>query len=61
LLIDQGFATQSKELLSQYVVIFLLLVIALAAGAFYWMVKSKNLSLPADLGRFPDEISSNEY
>lgn len=40
LLIDQGFATQSKELLSQYVVIFLLLVIALAAGTFtryYWV------------------------
>ena len=34
LLIDQGFATQSKDLLSQYVVIFLLLVIALAAGTF---------------------------
>jgi len=40
LLIDQGFATQSKDLLSQYVVIFLLLVIALAAGTFtryYWV------------------------
>lgn len=40
LLIDQGFATQSKELLSQYVVIFLLLVIALAIGTFtryYWV------------------------
>ncbi len=40
LLIDQGFATQSKELLSQYVGIFLLLVIALAAGTFtryYWV------------------------
>ncbi|MBS0423919.1 MAG: ATP-binding cassette domain-containing protein [Proteobacteria bacterium] len=40
LMIDQGFATQSKELLSQYVMIFLLLVIALAAGTFtryYWV------------------------
>jgi len=40
LLIDQGFATQSKALLSQYVVIFLLLVVALAAGTFtryYWV------------------------
>ncbi|MEQ1815651.1 MAG: ABC transporter transmembrane domain-containing protein [Nitrosomonas sp.] len=40
LLIDQGFATQSKDLLSQYVVIFLLLVIALAIGTFtryYWV------------------------
>lgn len=40
LLIDQGFATQSKELLSQYVMIFLLLVIALAIGTFtryYWV------------------------
>ncbi len=40
LLIDQGFATQSRNLLSQYVVIFLLLVIALAAGTFtryYWV------------------------
>ncbi|NBQ69407.1 MAG: ATP-binding cassette domain-containing protein [Nitrosomonadaceae bacterium] len=40
LMIDQGFATQSKELLSQYVVIFLLLVIALAIGTFtryYWV------------------------
>ncbi len=40
LLIDQGFATQSKDLLSQYVFIFLLLVIALAAGTFtryYWV------------------------
>lgn len=40
LLIDQGFATQSKDLLSQYVVIFLLLVIALATGTFtryYWV------------------------
>ena len=40
LMIDQGFATQSKELLSQYVGIFLLLVIALAGGTFtryYWV------------------------
>lgn len=40
LMIDQGFATQSKELLSQYVMIFLLLVIALAVGTFtryYWV------------------------
>lgn len=40
LMIDQGFATQSKELLSQYVAIFLLLVIALAVGTFtryYWV------------------------
>lgn len=40
LLIDQGFATQSRDLLSQYVVIFLLLVIALAVGTFtryYWV------------------------
>ncbi len=40
LLIDQGFATQSKDLLSQYVAIFLLLVVALAAGTFtryYWV------------------------
>lgn len=40
LLIDQGFATQSEALLSQYVVIFLLLVIALATGTFtryYWV------------------------
>ncbi len=40
LLIDQGFATQSTHLLSQYVMIFLLLVIALAAGTFtryYWV------------------------
>lgn len=40
LMIDQGFATQSKELLSQYVMIFLLLVIALAIGTFtryYWV------------------------
>ncbi|MFZ1851770.1 MAG: ABC transporter transmembrane domain-containing protein [Nitrosomonas sp.] len=40
LLIDQGFATQSKELLGQYVTIFLLLVVALATGTFtryYWV------------------------
>ncbi|MBS0299570.1 MAG: ATP-binding cassette domain-containing protein [Proteobacteria bacterium] len=40
LMIDQGFATQSKELLSQYVGMFLLLVIALAIGTFtryYWV------------------------
>ncbi|MDR4651478.1 MAG: ABC transporter transmembrane domain-containing protein [Nitrosomonas sp.] len=40
LLIDHGFATQSRMLLSQYVVIFLCLVLALAAGTFtryYWV------------------------
>ncbi|UJP05850.1 MAG: ATP-binding cassette domain-containing protein [Nitrosomonas sp.] len=40
LLIDQGFATQSKDLLAQYVGFFLLLVIALALGTFvryYWV------------------------
>lgn len=40
LLIDQGFATQSEALLSQYVVIFLLLVMSLATGTFtryYWV------------------------
>ncbi|MDP1949687.1 MAG: ABC transporter transmembrane domain-containing protein [Nitrosomonas sp.] len=40
LLIDQGFATQSKDLLTQYVAVFLLLVIALAVGTFtryYWV------------------------
>ena len=40
LLIDQGFATQSQTMLSQYVIIFLLLVIALAIGTFtryYWV------------------------
>lgn len=40
LLIDQGFATQSTELLSQYILIFLGLVIALAVGTFtryYWV------------------------
>ncbi|MCC7135856.1 MAG: ATP-binding cassette domain-containing protein [Nitrosomonas sp.] len=40
LLIDQGFAAQSSELLSQYVLLFLLLVVLLAAGTFtryYWV------------------------
>ncbi len=40
LLIDQGFATASAELLTQYVLIFLCLVIALAFGTFtryYWV------------------------
>ena len=40
LLIDQGLATQSKDLLSYYVVIFLGLVCALAVGTFtryYWV------------------------
>lgn len=40
LLIDHGFATQSRMLLGQYVVIFLCLVLALAAGTFtryYWV------------------------
>ncbi|MBK6617265.1 MAG: ABC transporter transmembrane domain-containing protein [Nitrosomonas sp.] len=40
LLIDQGFAAQSPELLSQYVLLFLLLVVLLAAGTFtryYWV------------------------
>jgi ATP-binding cassette, subfamily B, bacterial len=40
LLIDHGFATQSRMLLGQYVVIFLCLVVALAAGTFtryYWV------------------------
>lgn len=40
LMIDQGFATQSKALLTQYVGIFLLLVAALAVGTFtryYWV------------------------
>ncbi len=40
LMVDQGFATQSKDLLSQYVMIFLLLVVALALGTFtryYWV------------------------
>ncbi|MCP5243477.1 MAG: ATP-binding cassette domain-containing protein [Burkholderiales bacterium] len=40
LLIDQGFATQSKDLLGQYVLVFLCLVCALAVGTFtryYWV------------------------
>ncbi len=40
LLIDRGFAAQSPELLTQYVLLFLLLVILLAAGTFtryYWV------------------------
>ncbi|SEM87979.1 ABC transporter transmembrane domain-containing protein [Nitrosomonas marina] len=40
LLIDQGFATQSKDLLGQYVLVFLGLVCALAVGTFtryYWV------------------------
>lgn len=40
LLIDHGFATQSRDLLRQYVSIFLCLVIALAVGTFtryYWV------------------------
>ncbi|MBX3630870.1 MAG: ATP-binding cassette domain-containing protein [Nitrosomonas sp.] len=40
LLIDHGFATQSRLLLGQYVVIFLCLVLALAVGTFtryYWV------------------------
>lgn len=40
LLIDQGIATASKELLTQYVTIFLCLVVALAVGTFtryYWV------------------------
>jgi ATP-binding cassette, subfamily B, bacterial len=40
LLIDQGFATQSPELLTQYVLVFLLLVVLLAIGTFtryYWV------------------------
>lgn len=40
LLIDHGFATQSRMLLGQYVVIFLCLVLALAVGTFtryYWV------------------------
>ena len=40
LLIDRGFATQSTELLAQYVFVFLLLVVALAVGTFtryYWV------------------------
>ncbi len=40
LLIDRGFTAQSPELLSQYVLLFLLLVVLLAAGTFaryYWV------------------------
>lgn len=40
LLIDQGIATASKELLTRYVLIFLCLVVALAVGTFtryYWV------------------------
>lgn len=40
LLIDRGLATQSVELLTQYMVIFILLIVALAAGTFtryYWV------------------------
>lgn len=40
LIIDRGFATQSPELLTQYVLIFLLLVVLLAIGTFtryYWV------------------------
>jgi ATP-binding cassette subfamily B protein len=40
LMIDEGFATQSKTLLTQYVGMFLLLVTALAVGTFtryYWV------------------------
>jgi ATP-binding cassette subfamily B protein len=40
LLVDRGFATQSPELLTQYVLIFLLLVALLAVGTFtryYWV------------------------
>lgn len=40
LLVDQGFATQSRSLLGQYVLVFLCLVLALAAGTFaryYWV------------------------
>ena len=40
LLIDRGFATQSPELLTQYVLVFLLLVVLLAIGTFtryYWV------------------------
>lgn len=40
LMIDEGFATQSRTLLTQYVGMFLLLVAALAAGTFtryYWV------------------------
>ncbi len=40
LLIDRGLATQSIELLTQYMIIFILLIIALAMGTFtrfYWV------------------------
>lgn len=40
LLIDRGFAAQSPELLTQYVLLFLLLVVLLATGTFtryYWV------------------------
>lgn len=40
LLVDQGFATQSSELLGRYVLIFLALVVLLAIGTFtryYWV------------------------
>lgn len=40
LLIDRGLATQSVELLTQYMIIFILLIIALAVGTFtrfYWV------------------------
>jgi len=40
LLVDQGFATQSAELLAQYILIFLVLVVLLAIGTFtryYWV------------------------
>ena len=40
LLIDRGLATQSVELLTQYMMIFILLIVALAAGTFtryYWV------------------------
>jgi len=40
LLIDRGFAAQSPELLAQYVLLFLLLVVLLATGTFtryYWV------------------------
>ncbi|OZG72819.1 ABC transporter ATP-binding protein [Hahella sp. CCB-MM4] len=40
LLIDQGFATASAELLTQYVLVFLGLIVALAVGTFtrfYWV------------------------
>ncbi|MDV6345790.1 ABC transporter transmembrane domain-containing protein [Nitrosomonas sp. Is37] len=40
LLIDRGLATQSIELLTQYMIIFILLIVALAVGTFtrfYWV------------------------